>query len=80
MIVLDDANLELALEGALWGAFGTTGQRCTATSRIIVQKGVYKKFVDELVARAQEAEGRQWSRRERGHGPGGQLSRRWRPT
>jgi acyl-CoA reductase-like NAD-dependent aldehyde dehydrogenase len=54
MIVLDDANLELALEGALWGAFGTTGQRCTATSRIIVQKGVYKKFVDELVKRAQK--------------------------
>jgi alpha-ketoglutaric semialdehyde dehydrogenase len=54
MIVLDDANLELALEGALWGAFGTTGQRCTATSRIIVQKGVYRKFVDELVARAKK--------------------------
>ena len=54
MIVLDDANLELALEGALWGSFGTTGQRCTATSRIIVQKGVYRKFVDELVARAQK--------------------------
>jgi aldehyde dehydrogenase (NAD+) len=53
MIVLDDANLELALEGALWGAFGTAGQRCTATSRIILQKGVYKKFVDELVRRAQ---------------------------
>src|SRR5579862_5781826 len=52
MIVLDDANLELALEGALWGAFGTTGQRCTATSRIIVQKGVYKKFVDHFVTRA----------------------------
>ena len=54
MIVLDDANLDLALEGALWGSFGTTGQRCTATSRIIVQKGVYKKFVDELVARAKK--------------------------
>ena len=54
MIVLDDANLELALDGALWGAFGTAGQRCTATSRIIVQTGVYKKFVDELVARAQK--------------------------
>ncbi len=54
MIVLDDANLELALEGALWGAFGTTGQRCTATSRIIVQKGVYKKFVDTLVERAKK--------------------------
>ena len=37
MIVLDDANLDLALDGALWGAFGTTGQRCTATSRIILQ-------------------------------------------
>jgi acyl-CoA reductase-like NAD-dependent aldehyde dehydrogenase len=52
MIVLDDANLELALEGGLWGAFGTTGQRCTATSRIIVQKGVYQQFVDEFVSRA----------------------------
>src|ERR1700728_4101389 len=37
MIVMDDANLELALEGALWGAFGTTGRRCTATSRILLQ-------------------------------------------
>ncbi len=52
MIVLNDANLELALEGGLWGAFGTTGQRCTATSRIIVQKGVYQQFTDEFVARA----------------------------
>src|SRR3954469_5200031 len=54
MIVLDDANLDLALEGALWGAFGTTGQRCTATSRIIVQKGIYKQFVEELVKRAKK--------------------------
>jgi aldehyde dehydrogenase (NAD+) len=52
MIVLDDANLELALEGALWGAFGTAGQRCTATSRIILQKGIYKRFIDDLVHRA----------------------------
>ena len=52
MIVLDDANLDLAVEGALWGAFGTTGQRCTATSRIIVQKGVHREFVDRLVERA----------------------------
>src|ERR1700723_4381148 len=44
MIVLDDANLALAVEGGLWGAFGTTGQRCTATSRIIVQKGVYRQL------------------------------------
>src|ERR1700733_14143624 len=54
MIVLDDANLELAIEGGLWGGFGTTGQRCTATSRIIVQKGVYRKFIDEFVARAKK--------------------------
>src|SRR6202162_341292 len=52
MIVLDDANLDLAIEGGLWGGFGTTGQRCTATSRIIVQKGVYREFVDRYVDRA----------------------------
>jgi len=52
MIVLDDANLDLAIEGGLWGAFGTTGQRCTATSRIIVQKGVYGEFVERMVDRA----------------------------
>jgi acyl-CoA reductase-like NAD-dependent aldehyde dehydrogenase len=54
MIVLDDANLDLAVEGGLWGAFGTTGQRCTATSRIIVQKGVYRQFIDKFVARAKK--------------------------
>ena len=53
-IVLDDANLELALEGALWGGFGTTGQRCTATSRILLQKGIAAKFTAEFVARAQK--------------------------
>src|SRR5215470_14149405 len=52
MIVLDDANLDLAIEGGLWGGFGTTGQRCTATSRIIVQKGVYSNFVSRYVERA----------------------------
>jgi acyl-CoA reductase-like NAD-dependent aldehyde dehydrogenase len=51
-IVLDDANLELALEGALWGGFGTTGQRCTATSRILLQKGIADGFTAEFVARA----------------------------
>jgi aldehyde dehydrogenase (NAD+) len=50
-IVLNDANLELALDGALWGAFGTTGQRCTATSRILLQKGIAGKFTAEFVAR-----------------------------
>ncbi len=53
-IVLDDANLELALDGALWGSFGTTGQRCTATSRILLQEGIAKKFTDEFVARAKK--------------------------
>ena len=52
MIVLDDANLDLAIEGGLWGAFGTTGQRCTATSRIIVQKGVYGEFLSRFIDRA----------------------------
>src|SRR5258705_1933868 len=47
-IVMDDSDLDLALEGALWGAFGTTGQRCTATSRLIVQKKVHDKFVGML--------------------------------
>jgi len=54
MIVLDDANLELALEGILWGAFGTTGQRCTATSRLILQEGIHDKFVGMLEARAKK--------------------------
>jgi alpha-ketoglutaric semialdehyde dehydrogenase len=54
MIVLDDANLDLAIEGGLWGGFGTTGQRCTATSRIIVQKGIYGEFVERYVERAKQ--------------------------
>src|SRR5437879_9351656 len=53
IIILDDANLDLALEGVLWGAFGTTGQRCTAASRVIVQKGVYRQFADRVIHRAQ---------------------------
>jgi len=53
-IVMDDADLDLALEGALWGAFGTTGQRCTATSRLIVQRKVHDKFLGMLVDRAKE--------------------------
>jgi acyl-CoA reductase-like NAD-dependent aldehyde dehydrogenase len=53
-IVMDDANLELALEGVLWGAFGTTGQRCTATSRLIVHEKVYDKFLSMVVEHAQK--------------------------
>ena len=52
MIVLEDANLDLALDGAVWGAFGTTGQRCTATSRIILHKAIAVEFSQKLVARA----------------------------
>jgi aldehyde dehydrogenase (NAD+) len=52
-IVMDDANLELALDGVLWGAFGTTGQRCTATSRLILHKDIHDKFLDMLVEKAQ---------------------------
>ena len=51
IMVLEDANLDLAVEGALWGGFGTTGQRCTATSRVVVHKSVYKEFMDRFVAR-----------------------------
>jgi len=53
-IVMEDADIELAVEGALWGAFGTTGQRCTATSRLIVHREIAKKVTDALVERAQK--------------------------
>ncbi|KAB2878470.1 aldehyde dehydrogenase family protein [bacterium] len=53
-VVMDDANLELALDGVLWGAFGTTGQRCTATSRLILHEKIHDKFVDMLVKRTEK--------------------------
>jgi aldehyde dehydrogenase (NAD+) len=46
---MDDADLDLALGGAIWGAFGTTGQRCTATSRLILHEKIYDKFMTMLV-------------------------------
>ena len=52
MIVMDDADLDLALDGILWGAFGTTGQRCTATSRLILQDGIHDRFLKMLCDRA----------------------------
>ncbi len=52
IMIMDDANLELAVDGCLWGGFGTTGQRCTAASRVVVHEKVYKPFVNEFVARA----------------------------
>jgi aldehyde dehydrogenase (NAD+) len=52
IIVMDDANIDLAVDGAIWGGFGTSGQRCTAASRIAVHKKVYSEFVEKFVARA----------------------------
>ncbi len=54
VIVLEDADLDLAVESIAWGAFGTTGQRCTATSRVIVHKAVQQSFEDRLVAAAEK--------------------------
>ncbi len=51
IMVMDDADVDLAVDGALWGAFGTTGQRCTAASRLVVHRKVYQQFVDKLVGR-----------------------------
>jgi acyl-CoA reductase-like NAD-dependent aldehyde dehydrogenase len=54
IIVMDDADVDNAVEGSLWGAFGTSGQRCTASSRIVVHKKVYKKFVEKFVEKAKQ--------------------------
>jgi aldehyde dehydrogenase (NAD+) len=51
-IVMDDADLDLALEGVLWGAFGTTGQRCTATSRLILHEEIHDRFLARVCDRA----------------------------
>ncbi len=53
-VVMDDADLNLALDGVLWGAFGTTGQRCTATSRLLLHEKIYDKFMSMLVERTQK--------------------------
>ncbi|MFN4909071.1 MAG: aldehyde dehydrogenase family protein [Bacteroidota bacterium] len=47
-IVMDDADMDLAIDGVLWGAFGTTGQRCTATSRLILHEAIHDEFVRRL--------------------------------
>jgi alpha-ketoglutaric semialdehyde dehydrogenase len=52
IMVMDDADLDLAVDGAVWGGFGTTGQRCTAASRVILHKQVYREFTDRFVERA----------------------------
>ena len=52
ILVMDDAPLDLAVDGAIWGGFGTSGQRCTAASRVIVHEGTLKSFTEEFVKRA----------------------------
>ena len=52
IMVMDDADVDLAVDGALWGAFGTAGQRCTAASRIVAHRKIYDQFVEKLAARA----------------------------
>jgi len=54
IIVMDDADLDLAVEGIIWGAFGTAGQRCTAASRIIVHKKVYSSLLKKLLAKTKQ--------------------------
>lgn len=50
-IVMPDADLDLAVDGVLWGAFGTTGQRCTATSRLLLHADIHDAFLDRLIER-----------------------------
>src|SRR5512142_175794 len=52
IMVMDDANVDLAVDGTLWGAFGTAGQRCTAASRVVAHRKIYDEFVEKLAARA----------------------------
>ncbi len=54
ILVMADADLELAVDGIVWSAFGTTGQRCTAASRVIVERGIYPALVSKLVARTKK--------------------------
>jgi len=54
ILVMDDASLDLAIDGAIWGGFGTAGQRCTAASRVGVHKSVYNEFVSRFVERARQ--------------------------
>ncbi len=54
IMVMDDANLDLAVEGIIWSAFGTTGQRCTAASRVIAHRGIERELTDKLVSRVEK--------------------------
>ena len=52
LAIMEDGDQDLALDGVLWGAFGTAGQRCTATSRLILHKDIYDEFTNKLITRA----------------------------
>ncbi len=54
IIVMDDADLDLAVDGVIWGAFGTTGQRCTAASRVVLHKHIKEEFEDKLLTRTEK--------------------------
>jgi aldehyde dehydrogenase (NAD+) len=51
IMIMDDANLDLAVDGCLWGGFGTAGQRCTAASRVVVHHTLYRSFLERFVSR-----------------------------
>ena len=54
VIVMDDADLDLAVDGIIWSAFGTSGQRCTACSRVIVHESVKQELEERLLAKTKE--------------------------
>ena len=69
LVVLDDCDLDRAVQCALDGAFFATGQRCTASSRIIVTQNIHDKFVEALAAQGEGTESRQRARRRHADGP-----------
>jgi len=56
IVVMNDADIDLAVEGVVWGAFGTTGQRCTACSRVMVHEDIHEEFMEKLVAKTETLE------------------------
>jgi aldehyde dehydrogenase (NAD+) len=56
LVVLDDADLEVAVDCALQGAYFSTGQRCTASSRLVVTSGIHDRFVERLVERLESVQ------------------------
>ena len=54
IVVMNDADLDLAVDGVVWGAFGTTGQRCTACSRVMVHENIHDEFMEKLVERTKQ--------------------------